>query len=95
MRPALPVLLAATLWSCADEPGACEEVRVVSSVRTGFCAQLDSPANCPVEASGDGSGEYVWEWHDGGKCPDLGYPFDCGDGVFVDLESLCGEAGGT
>ena len=81
--------------ACAEEKGACEERRVINSVKTGFCVQLDTPAQCPLLESSDKSEEFQWRWYKNKKCPEIGYDFDCGEGVFVDLESKCGDPGET
>ena len=91
MRTVFPVLVAMiALSGCEEEPGVCEERRVFNSVKEGFCVEMDSPAQCPIAESGDKSEEYQWRWYPGKKCPQIGYDFGCGAGVFVDLESRCG-----
>lgn len=86
----------AALWLAGCEaPGACEEYRVVSSEKTGFCFEVDSPAQCPIYEAGDESGEFKWEYFEGKRCDQIEkglYAFDCGGGLFQDLETECAEA---
>ena len=87
MRPL--VLLLPLLAACESEPGACEQRRNVDGVRQGFCVQVDSAARCPEAESGPDVEDLQWNFVEGGDCVDLGYEFDCGEGIFEDIESQC------
>ena len=74
---------------CTDEPGACIESVRVESVRYAWCLEVDSPRQCPTAESGDDAGEYEWRFESGISCIDDGFEFDCGDGIFEDIETEC------
>ncbi|NCG18874.1 MAG: hypothetical protein GWP91_07675 [Rhodobacterales bacterium] len=83
------LVLTLLFTGCADEPGACIESARSNSVRIGWCLEADRPSQCPAAESGDEAEDWAWRFESGVSCFDEGFEFDCGDGIFEDIESEC------
>lgn len=88
MRFATGLLCTLFLLAACDEPGVCEQKIRQKGVRTGFCIEVEHGGQCPFADSGDGEGEYIFEWHPGDVCEDYGYDVECGE-VWVADPSEC------
>ena len=91
MRAACSIALLTLLSGCADLPGACEQSIAVGGVKYGFCYEVEDPGQCPTKESGDDNDEYRWFFYEGESCELQGYPFDCGSGLWEDIETDCPE----
>ncbi len=88
-----PLILAlVTLVGCG-ESGACIQKISSEGVGYSFCQEVEHESACPVRESGEDGEEFRFEFNAGDGCKKHGYEFDCGDGVFEDLESECTPAG--
>lgn len=82
------------LGACTEAPGVCAESIRVESVRFGWCYEVEGPGECPTFWSVNEPGETVWDFHEGSTCPEHGYTFNCGEGIWEDIATDCpsGEA---
>lgn len=85
---ALLIPVFATLAACG-EPGACTQAVSSASVSYSFCQEVEHQSECPELESGDEGDEFRWGFTPGKSCKKLGYGFDCGGGVFEDVETEC------
>lgn len=91
MRVASLVILPVLLAGCAELPGVCEQAIALDGVKYGFCYEVDSPTECPTKESSDDNQEFRWFFFEGETCEEQGYSFDCGSGLWEDIETDCPE----
>jgi len=88
MRTTSLLTLAIAIAGCG-ESGACIQKISQDGAGYSFCKEIEHASECPVQESGDDGDEFRFEFQAGDKCKKHGYEFDCGDGVFEDVETEC------